>query len=144
KLFFQTPCFNNSHVEFHQYLYIKDVFRKAVGEPVIPPPSHSYINPCSRQLSKIGIISCSASATASSGVISPRAALANMLGMINVPKTSPMAALAGPGCPITVDHDSASLRSLSLSTGREPNGSTSSQPPSATSCGEVLAKAGKL
>src|SRR5215207_4339559 len=103
-----------------------------------------YISPCERQLSKIGIMSCSASATASSGVISPRAALAYIFGMMKVPNTSPIAGFAGPGCPMTVDHDSDSRSSRSLSIGREPKGSTSSQPPSARSCGTVLLKAGKL
>src|SRR5437763_93177 len=71
----------------------------------------------------------------------PRAARAIIWGRTNVVNTSPMAALAGPGRPMFVVQDAEVSSNLSLSAGRDPNGSLASQP---LSWGTVFAKAGKL
>lgn len=68
-----------------------------------------------------------ASATDCSGVSSPRAARANMLGMMGRPKTSPSAVFAGPGCPMFVAQSVEVVRIESLSAGSEPKGSSSNQ-----------------
>lgn len=70
---------------------------KRIGPPNAMGHRPAQMKPCWRHFSKMGTISPSAHATASSGVISPRAARANMLGMMKVSKTSPMAGLATPG-----------------------------------------------
>src|SRR6266508_149653 len=61
------------------------------------------IFPRSRHLSKIGFIWASAAFIASSAVVSPRAAAANIFGTRNWLKISMQGALAGPGCPMFVD-----------------------------------------
>src|SRR5690606_3505392 len=78
----------------------------------------------------IAWIFASASATACSGVFSPRAASANITGMIDSPKIWPVAGLAGPGCPTLVLQLMASLSTASLSDGCDPNGSSATQSPS--------------
>src|SRR6266545_2446240 len=97
--------------------------------------------PCLRHFAKIVLTCVSALATACLGGV-PLAAAAIMFGRTKVLRTSPSAALDGPGYPTLVLHDSASLSSASLLAGCDLKGSLSSQPGSCCHAAEVL-KAGK-
>src|SRR3954465_15700178 len=99
------------------------------------------MSPSARHLSKIAVISASASAPESSGDCWPVAARAIMFGRVGRAKISPIAALAGPGWPRLVVQSLAVFNSDNLSAGSDLYGSLSSQ---LSRSGTVDGQAGKL